>query len=150
MRNNRRALRVLIAAAIASAAGCASTPSGPPPSPSGIFVGESLQEVTGKLVNLCMNYKYSVAESSNVHVVCEREASAGRDFLYRAFISGSYAEAARERVRFSLAQLPEGIRVFGSATIEAQMPFGQTKKTTMDDAKTLGEIRNALVSAGAL
>ena len=45
---------------------------------------------------------------------------------------------------------PEGIRVFGSATIEAQMPLGQTKKTTMDDAKTLREIRDALVTAGAL
>jgi hypothetical protein len=71
-------------------------------------------EVQGKLVALCMDRGYQVAESTTTYVVCEKEPRAGEDFAFRAFVVGTDGTMPVKRVRFSMASITEGVRVMAS------------------------------------
>ena len=140
--------KTLVGMALLAATGCATQPPGPPPH--GIFVGESVAEVQGKLVALCMDRGYHVAESTTAYVLCEKDATAQEDFAFRAVWVGAEGTETVKRARFSMASVTEGVRVMGTMTMESQGYGGQVIRKTVSDAKTSSQIREALVSAGAL
>lgn len=140
--------RPVILVTIGLLSGCATAPPATPPQ--AMFVGESVPEVTGKLVSICMDRGYEVMESSNTHVLCETRATSAEDMMYRSLMVGSGGTPTVKRIRFSMASVPEGVRVMGSLNLQSQQVFGQVKSMPVTDAKTREQIRSALLQAGGI
>lgn len=70
--------------------------------------------------------------------------------MYRSLMVGSGGTPTVKRIRFSMASVPEGVRVMGSLNLQSQQVFGQVKSMPVTDAKTREQIRSALLQAGGI
>lgn len=136
--------KILTAAAILLMA----TPAAAEDAPVVLWFTDTLQDVSDKLANLCVDRQSAVVEQDERHVLCQKEVSGAQGVLAQALLGNSYSTSPIYNVRFSLLRDGDLVRVQASQWIELQMAMGQVRRTPLNNKKQRENIVSLLIAKG--
>ncbi|WP_368620545.1 hypothetical protein [Paraburkholderia sp. BR13444] len=82
-------------------------------------------DVRNRLVKGCASKGVEVLEATQYHVVCGKELKGGQATLATLAIGNAYSTTPIQKVRFTIFQEGDGVKVVANQWIESQMPGGK-------------------------
>ncbi|HEF0021979.1 TPA: hypothetical protein R8G79_000901 [Citrobacter amalonaticus] len=143
---NKKILAVL--ASISLTSGCAGqealkkqTQSG---KPEGYYHNTTKEKVRDALVSYCNNQGLMVFSSDNSAVICGKEQTGGGAILSQALLGNAYSTTPVAKVRFTISQLSDDVKVWADMWIETQMAMGQMQQAQVTSNEAKNTIQDRL------
>lgn len=115
----------------------------------GIFEGLTMDEVSSRITERCINKGFTVEDSNKNSVVCSKEETGGGAVLAQLMIGNSYSTTPVSKIRFVMIHKNQQTRVVAYPSMSTQMAFGQVKSVEMNSANTRNNIQKAFAEMGA-
>lgn len=115
----------------------------------GIFRGSSVDQVKGGLIECCEGFGAMLYEDGPNRLEFERPCEGGDALLATFLIGNSYSTPPMDRLRFSIYQRGDNVKVTAQEWIETQMAFGQIRKMELRGNNQRNAIQRMLFSLGA-
>lgn len=150
---NRLPVPFLLVAVSAALTGCVTQePALVKPTSSGypeeVLASTSVEQVKSRIMDVCASRGVLVQETGSNHVVCGRTMTGGDAVLAQFLIGNSYSTTPERKVRFTMFQMGQNVRVTAQQWIETQMAFGQMRRTELNGNAHRNDIQRMLMSLG--
>lgn len=150
---NKFSVLVLLVVVSAALTGCVTQEPGllkPTTSgyPEETLAGTSVEQVKARIMDVCASRGVLVQETGSNHVVCGRTMTGGDAVLAQFLIGNSYSTTPERKVRFTIIQMGQNVRVTAQQWIETQMAFGQMRRTELNGNAQRNDIQRMLMSLG--
>lgn len=108
--------------------------------PEGIYQSTTKEKVKDALVNYRNNKGLMFFNADSSSVICGKQQEGGNAVLTQALIGNAYSTPPVSRVRFTISQLNNDVKVWADMWVETQMAMGQMQQ--MPD--TSNQARNVI------
>ncbi|MGF6665312.1 hypothetical protein QF000_006980 [Paraburkholderia atlantica] len=85
-----------------------------------------------------------VLEATQYHVVCGKELKGGQATMATLAIGNAYSTTPIQKVKFTIFQDGDGVKVVANQWIESQMPGGQTNRMNLTSNAQNNDLQQAL------
>lgn len=116
--------------------------------PEETLAGTSVEQVKARIMDVCASRGVLVQETGSNHVVCGRTMTGGDAVLAQFLIGNSYSTTPERKVRFTVFQMGQNVRVTAQQWMETQMAFGQMRRTELNSNAQRNDIQRMLMSLG--
>lgn len=96
--------------------------------PEGFYQNTDKEKVKDALVNFCNNKGLMIFGADNSTVICGKQQEGGNAILTQALIGNSYSTPPVVKVRFSISQINNDVKVWADMWVETQMAMGQMQQ----------------------
>ncbi|BDH46382.1 hypothetical protein TUM12370_24260 [Salmonella enterica subsp. enterica serovar Choleraesuis] len=105
--------------------------------PEGFYASTTKEKVKDALINYCNGRGLTIYGADNSTVVCGKEQQGGSAVFTQALIGNAYSTTPVSKVRFTIAQINNDVKVWADMWVETQMAMGQVQQMpiTSNDAK---------------
>lgn len=150
LRSGRDMKVIIFAIALAALAGCApqqallrNTQSGYPEE---TYPGTTQEIIKARLMDGCASRGSLVHDSGSNHVVCGKTMAGGEAVMAQLLVGNSYSTTPELKVRFTIFQSGDDVRVTAQQWIETQMAFGQMRRTDLNGNNHRNNLQSFLAS----
>ena len=114
--------------------------------PETIYKNDSLERVRGVITQGCLNKGLMVEDSSVSQVVCSSEITGTMEIMSATLILNGNASSStpREKIRFVIFNVQDGIKVTAQPTMELQMSGGATRSARVTNTRELNGLQEFL------
>ncbi len=96
--------------------------------PEGFYQNTTKEKVKDALVNYCNNKGLMVFSAETSSVVCGKQQEGGNAVLTQALIGNAYSSTPVAKVRFTISQLNNDVKVWADMWVETQMAMGKMQQ----------------------
>lgn len=101
-------------------------------------------DVRNRLVKGCASKGVEVLEASEFQVVCGKQLKGGQATMATLAIGNAYSTTPIQKVKFTIFQDGDGVKVVANQWIESQMPGGQTNRMNLTSNAQNNDLQQAL------
>ncbi|QCT21742.1 hypothetical protein FEM41_19840 [Jejubacter calystegiae] len=107
--------------------------------PEGFYTSTTKEKVKDALINYCNNQGLTIYGADNSSVICGREQQGGSAIFTQALIGNAYSTTPVSKVRFTISQINNDVKVWADMWVETQMAMGQVQQmqVTSNDVKNI-------------
>lgn len=117
--------------------------------PEGIFRNTSIDRISSKIMDGCTSNGLIIYEATSNQVVCGKTMSGMDAVLGQLVVGNSYSTTPERKVRFSIFQQGNDVKVVAHEWMESQMAFGQIRRQPFDANHQKNSLQQFLFSLGA-
>lgn len=112
--------------------------------PEGVYSNTTKSSVKDALSTYCNERGFIVLESTDSGVFCSKKTEGGTAVMSQLAIGNSYSTTPEVKLKFSISEVGEVIKVWADAWFETQMAMGQVNRMDIKNNSDLNQIQDRL------
>ena len=112
--------------------------------PEGEYVNTTRTSVMNALTSYCNEKGFMVLEATDSNVLCSKETDGMGSVMAQMAIGNAYSTTPVGKLRFSIGEIGDKIKVWTDAWIETQMAMGQVNQMKITDNASINALQERL------